>query len=127
MAVSVHVPPQPCLSRLDGHYLQQVIINLIVNAEQALRGKDTPSLSVSVVPQGEQVAILVEDNGGGLCGEASARAGQPFFSTQSPEALGLGLAVSRALVERQGGTLTLEAAERGTRVRVTLPAGVAVT
>jgi len=122
VAITVDLPEQPCLARLDGHYLQQVLINVIVNAEQALHGQPGPTLAIHVAVDGPWVEILVEDNGVGLSKEVHARAGEPFFSASSAHALGLGLAVSKALVEREGGTLSLAPAGTGTRVRIAVPA-----
>lgn len=112
-------PPPVCL--VDGHYLQQALVNLLINAERALRGEPDPTLAVRVEPSGDAIAIAVEDNGRGLCEEAAARAGEPFFSTDA-HTLGLGVAVARSLVEMQGGRLELEPhARRGTCARVILP------
>lgn len=122
VAITVDFPEQPCLARLDGHYLQQVLINVIVNAEQALHGQPGPTLAIRVAVEEGWVVILVEDNGVGLSREAHARVGEPFFSTSSSQALGLGLAVSKALVEREGGTLALAPTDAGTRVRIAVPA-----
>jgi C4-dicarboxylate-specific signal transduction histidine kinase len=121
VAVKVVLPEQACLARLDGHYLQQVLINIIANAEEALKGKEDRALTLSASSDDTEVLVVVEDNAGGLTGDAALRAGEPFFSTNSGQALGLGLAVSRALVERQGGTLTLVPTAGGTQVRITLP------
>lgn len=110
-----------CLARLDGHYLQQVVVNLVINAEQAVHGRPGPALTVRVAASVSTVELFIEDNGGGLAGEAQQRAGDSFFSTRQSPALGLGLAVSSALVEAQGGRLTVEATQEGTRARVSLP------
>jgi two-component system C4-dicarboxylate transport sensor histidine kinase DctB len=116
-------PPAPVLCRVDPHYLQQALVNLLLNAEQALKGQPDPTLRVAVAAApGGGATVLVEDNGCGL-GEAAGHAGEPFYSTLEAQALGLGVAVSRALVERQGGRLDLEpAGPRGTRARITLGA-----
>lgn len=112
----------PAWCRVDAHYLQQALVNLILNAEQALRGRPDPHLSVVVEATPREVIVVVEDNGGGLQAEAATRAGEPFFSTADAQTLGLGLAVTHALAERFGGRLELEAvAGEGTRARLRLP------
>lgn len=113
---------EEALCHLDAHGLQQVVVNLVINAEQALRGRPEPALRVAVSADGDHVAILVEDNGPGLDEDAARRAGRPFFTTIQTHALGLGLAVSRALVDAAGGDLELQALPaRGTRARIRLP------
>jgi two-component system C4-dicarboxylate transport sensor histidine kinase DctB len=113
-------PPAWC--HADGHYLQQAIVNLILNAEQALRGRPEPRVSVVVEAGPDEVAVIVEDNGRGLQGEAAARAGEPFFSTGEACALGLGVTVARALAEMHGGRLELApAGQQGTRACLCMP------
>jgi two-component system C4-dicarboxylate transport sensor histidine kinase DctB len=111
---------QNALCRLDAHYLQQVLVNLLLNAEQAVRGQPQPAIRVAVTIEGERVAVAVEDNGRGL-GDGIRRAGEPFYTTAERHALGLGVAVSRALVEAAGGTLELQPiAGGGTRALIRL-------
>lgn len=112
----------PALCHVDGHYLQQAVVNLILNGEEALRGRQDPRLIVAIEASPSEVAVVVEDNGAGLQGDAVVRAGEPFFSTAASRTLGLGLAVTRALAELQGGRLVLEqAAAQGTRASIRLP------
>lgn len=111
----------PAVCVADGHYLQQSLVNLIINAEQALKDQPDPCLEVSVSADAAHVVVTVQDNGRGLAEDAAARACEPFFSTSATR-LGLGLAVARALAERDGGQLSLEAdRSRGTKVTLGLP------
>lgn len=86
----------------------QVLLNLLVNAEMALSGVSTPTLRVVIVPTASGAALSVEDNGHGVAEEH--RAGlferRPIPENGSVDRLGIGLAVSRSLAERQGGALT---------------------
>jgi len=104
------------------HHLQQVLLNLLVNAEQALSGQSDGVVDVRV-SGGAAVVVTVTDNGPGV---AADRLAAVFEWPPSPGpgagTLGLGLPVSRALVESAGGTLVIEQpAGGGTRVVVTLP------
>lgn len=111
-----------CLCRTDAHYLQQVLLNLILNAETALRGRPEPALWVAVTATEREVRVQLEDNGPGLEGDATTRAFEPFYSTRAGHALGLGLAVSKALMRRSGGDLDVHTRrEGGTRAVITLP------
>jgi signal transduction histidine kinase len=108
--------------------LAQVILNLLVNAGDALEDHRTQNGEVRVVGQaeGSTVTLLVEDNGPGFPPEVLPRLFEAFFTTKAPEkGTGLGLALSREFVEQFGGTLSAEnRPEGGARLRVTLPAHV---
>ena len=108
--------------------LAQVILNLLVNAGDALEEHRAGKGEVRVVGQvdGSTVTLLVEDNGPGFPPEVLPRLFEAFFTTKAPEkGTGLGLALSREFVEQFGGTLSAEnRAEGGARLRITLPAHV---
>jgi two-component system, NtrC family, C4-dicarboxylate transport sensor histidine kinase DctB len=103
--------------------LQQVLLNLVVNAEQALAGRANATLRLTVQGEGEVVRIVVADNGPGLTVARQAAAfAWPPSPGETPGALGLGLQVSRGLVTEAAGTFAIEAPpDGGTAVVVTLP------
>jgi two-component system, NtrC family, sensor kinase len=105
--------------------LAQVILNLLVNAGDALEEAQVKGAEVWVrgSVEGSQVVLRVEDNGPGFPPEVLERLFEAFFTTKGPEkGTGLGLAISRELVERFGGTLTAEnRAEGGARLLLRLP------
>lgn len=92
--------------RGDRVQIQQVLINLLMNAEQAM--VSTPpgrrTLSIAVVACAEQVTVRVRDSGTGIVGIDPESLFNPFFSIK-PDGMGLGLSISRSIVERHGGTL----------------------
>ncbi|HLM43666.1 MAG TPA: ATP-binding protein, partial [Myxococcaceae bacterium] len=106
--------------------LAQVILNLLVNAGDALESRQGHEGEVRVVghADGSTVTLLVEDNGPGFKPEVLPRLFEAFFTTKEPEkGTGLGLALSREFVEQFGGTLSAEnRSEGGARLRITLPA-----
>jgi len=106
--------------------LAQVILNLLVNAGDALESRQSHEGEVRVVGlvEGSSVTLLVEDNGPGFAPEVLPRLFEAFFTTKEPEkGTGLGLALSREFVEQFGGTLSAEnRSEGGARLRITLPA-----
>jgi signal transduction histidine kinase len=108
--------------------LQQVLLNLATNAQQALREHPHPRDIEIVGYRDEDRAVLeVRDNGPGIPPEALSRVFEPFFTTK-PEGTGLGLAISTTIVREHGGELTAENAPEGGAVfRVTLPAGDAAS
>jgi signal transduction histidine kinase len=104
---------------LDESQLRQALLNLIRNAREAMqRGGE---LGVSVARAGEGVEICVDDEGAGVPEELRASIFDPFFTTKE-RGTGLGLAVTREIVEAHRGAIRCEPrAEGGTRFRIVLP------
>jgi two-component system, NtrC family, sensor kinase len=107
--------------------LNQVFLNLIVNAAQAISEVVSKThhpglIKVRTSCQGDQVVIEVSDSGPGIAVEAQPRVFDPFFTTKS-RGTGQGLAIARAIVvDRHQGLIDFETASgRGTTFRVRLP------
>ena len=105
--------------RGDAEALHQLVLNLLLNAQQALApGGDA---SYSVIRSGTCAVIAVVDSGRGMTGEQVERAFDPYYTTR-PKGTGLGLPIARQIAAAHGGSLTIESVpERGTRVEVRLP------
>jgi len=123
LEVDVETPAPRVLG--DEARLSQVVINLLVNAAQALSPEAVPRnlVTISVRAQGDRAVIDVADNGPGVPVEIRDRIFDPFFTTKPVGVgTGLGLAVCHGIVASMGGTLTLEnPAEGGARFRASLP------
>jgi len=104
---------------LDESQIRQALLNLIRNAREAMqKGGD---LSISVRRDGRGVEIRVEDTGPGVPEAVRASIFDPFFTTKQ-RGTGLGLAVTREIIEAHGGAIFCEPREvKGTRFRVVLP------
>lgn len=104
--------------------LEQVILNLILNACQALTDPEQAvRVTTSFDPRSRRVAVTVEDEGQGIPEEARDRIFDPFYTTRRDQGgTGLGLAVAARIVEEHGGALDIESeVGRGTVVRLLLP------
>jgi two-component system NtrC family sensor kinase len=112
----------------DAHQLQQVLINLLNNAQQALRaapGAREVTLTTQYDPEQQQITLLVADTGPGIPPALQGRIFEPFFTTKPPGVgTGLGLPLCRGIVEAHGGTLEVSSAPgQGATFRLTLPVG----
>ncbi len=109
----------------DRVQLQQVLLNLIVNAIEAMSAvHDRPrALTIVSRPDGpDAVAVEVRDSGTGLDAERAERLFEAFYSTKS-EGIGIGLSISRSIVEAHGGTLSAAPnVPHGAVFRIWLPA-----
>lgn len=106
--IQVHreLPQALALVRVDEGRLQQVLINLILNAADAMEGQGELWLRAWSDPEEPCVYLEVRDSGPGIPAEVMAQMFDPFFSTKAPgEGTGLGLAISQAIVEAFGGEL----------------------
>ncbi|WP_256873379.1 PAS domain-containing sensor histidine kinase [Pseudomonas taiwanensis] len=108
--------------------LEQVLINLMVNARDAMLGKKekepdfAPSILVGLEPRGAWVELRVEDNGGGIDPRLLEKIFEPFFTTKPVgKGTGLGLSVSYGIVQQMGGRLSVENAAEGACFRIALP------
>jgi two-component system sensor kinase FixL len=121
------VPETVGLALVDRTQMHQVLLNLIRNAAEALEGKPDGRIAVSATRDstsltGGALVITVTDNGPGLDPDVAGRLFEPFVSTK-PTGLGIGLAISRTIVEGHGGRLLAKPAEGGgTAFRILLPA-----
>lgn len=115
------LPEQPVLVMADRLRLEQVIINLVRNALDAMGGVDEPELDI-LVTSGDEVVIAVRDTGHGI--EKPEQLFEPFYTTKKPgEGVGLGLAISSGIVTDLGGRLTARNGETGGAVfEIRLPA-----
>ena len=121
--LTVEVPADTPPVRANLNSLQQVLVNLLKNAKDALDESGGGKLSVRVEhdEDAQQLRVRVEDTGPGIPPEVKERLFQPFFTTKQ-EGVGLGLYYVHSLAEAIGAELTLEDREFGGAVaRITLP------
>ena len=108
---------------VDRVQIQQVLLNLIRNAVEAMEGQPVRELSVRTHHAGGSVIVTVADTGAGVPAQIEAKLFQPFVTTKR-DGMGIGLSVCRTIIEAHGGRLSMErVATGGTVFRFSVPAG----
>jgi two-component system nitrogen regulation sensor histidine kinase NtrY len=117
---AIHFMDSPGTFNADSHLLEQVIINLIRNALDAVSQIEKPAIRLIVGPRpGRQVSIQVQDNGPGIPAEILDRIFVPFFSTKE-SGTGIGLSLSRQIIIMHKGTLEVNTGEGKTIFEIIL-------
>jgi two-component system NtrC family sensor kinase len=113
------LPAVPC----DPSQIQQVVLNLLLNAAEATQSKAERRVSISTAAAEGGVRLIVSDNGEGIPPENLAKIFHPFFTTKSEgKGVGLGLAVSYGIIEAHGGEIEVKSTVgEGTTFTVSLP------
>jgi signal transduction histidine kinase len=129
IALRVQIPGEIAVLG-DSVQLEQVLLNLLINARQAMIGKGG-SLTVKAAAEGDQIKIQVIDTGPGIPENLLPKIFQPFFTTkgtarkEEARGTGLGLAICKEIVEHHKGRITVESqVGRGTTFNVFLPTSV---
>jgi len=102
----------------DAIRLEQVLLNLVMNAFDAMQAGGT--LSLAVIAQDEKITIEVSDTGHGIPDNVRARIFDPYFTTKS-NGSGMGLAVCDKIIRQHGGQIDVEAGASGATFRISLP------
>jgi two-component system C4-dicarboxylate transport sensor histidine kinase DctB len=94
--------------------LEQVVLNLLSNAIDAVRNRKEPCIRVSGAAEGACCVIAVDDNGPGIAADTGTQLFEPFYTTKLPgEGLGLGLATAHRIANDHGGTLSFDQSPLG--------------
>jgi len=107
----------------DDRQLQQVLLNLLMNAEHAMTSSATKTLTIRSANERGRVVVAITDTGCGMSPEVQKRVFEPFFTTKPEgQGTGLGLSVSYGIVRTHGGTLSVTSLEgAGATFRVAFP------
>ncbi len=125
----------PVRARIDPHQLELALVNLILNARDAIAAEGTISIEVSLevvydeearrlgIEPGAYASLIVGDTGAGMTSEIAAKAFEPFFTTKPVgQGTGLGLSMVHGFVLQSGGHVSLESEPGvGTAIRLLLP------
>jgi signal transduction histidine kinase len=107
---------------VDESQFEMVLLNLVVNARDAMNGRGRIVLQTYPAPRHGGACLTVEDNGPGMAEGTRRRALEPFFTTKGSAGTGLGLAQAYGFMQQIGGSLDIDSAPgKGTRVRLFFP------
>lgn len=120
--MTVTTGAEPTLVMLDDAQAEQILLNLALNARDAMPAGGTLAVTVGLDPGGRRVQLAVSDTGTGMSDEVLAHAFEPFFTTKSGLGTGLGLSTVRRIAANAGGDVQIVSRPgAGTTVRMFLP------
>jgi signal transduction histidine kinase/CheY-like chemotaxis protein len=122
--VTLDFDPKLPETMVDANQIQQVFLNVIINAEQAILAEHSEGkLTVQTRKDGDSIRITFRDTGPGMNAETRGRIFDPFFTTKDPgEGTGLGLTISYNIIEEHGGRIWVESEPgRGSTFVIQLP------
>ena len=122
VCVETNLAPQLPLVKIDAEQIKQVLLNLTINALQAMPKGGQIVLRTLLENEKQSVVVEVEDKGGGVDPAIAARIFDPFFSTKE-KGVGLGLSIAYKIAVQHGGSLTVRNGTHGAIFRLSLPLG----
>lgn len=124
IALHMDLAPMPLDVLANREEIQQLVLNLLMNAEQAILSEaESGAITLRTFPAGEFHAFEISDTGPGVPEDNRGRIFEPFFTTRPVgEGTGLGLAISHGIAASHGGSLELQPGKKGATFRLTLPA-----
>jgi signal transduction histidine kinase len=118
--VRLSLDQQAAYARLDQSSLRGALINLMLNAIEAM--KDGGTLSISIAHTGEALLLEIADTGHGISEDEVKKIFEPFYTTKE-QGLGLGMPYAKKIIEQHGGTISLNSRPgEGTTISIALPA-----
>ncbi|MEW5964496.1 MAG: ATP-binding protein [Pseudomonadota bacterium] len=112
--VTTDLPAEPLLVTGGDVRLQQVLVNLIGNAVDAVAGQTLPNIRIAARAEGATIVLTVADTGPGIAAENLPRVFDPFFSTKEVgDGMGLGLSITYGIVQQFGGEISAANAAEG--------------
>jgi signal transduction histidine kinase len=114
-------PKLPCIL-FDAGQLQQVIMNIVINAVDAMEESGVLTIETSRAPSGREIVIRISDTGKGIPDDVLPLIFEPFFTTKKVgKGTGLGLAIVHGIVTRAGGSIEAASSPEGATFTVRLP------
>lgn len=125
ISLSTRLEADAIFGLVDPRALQQVMLNLLSNAVDAVQGRSCPEIVIGMKKSGKLILIVFEDNGCGIPESHTRKMFTAFFTTK-PDGTGLGLPIAAKVLAKMNGTIEISSRENvGTTVTVTIPEGSA--
>ena len=121
--ICLELSSEVSVTAADKTLIEQVVLNLVMNAMEAMEGfpRDQRKMRIKTYQDAEYIHVAVSDFGPGLDAKIAARVFEPFFTTK-PEGMGMGLSLTRSIIEAHGGRLWAQnEPSRGATFEFTLP------
>lgn len=119
--VQIHIDRKLPHVQIDRWQMVQAIVNLLQNAADAVAERDRRVLSITVQAEGTQLRIAISDTGPGIASADLSKIFHAFFTTKGERGTGLGLYITKQVIEEHYGTITVETGDRGTTFVISLP------
>jgi len=124
--LEIGLPPQPVLGRADRTQVEQMIVNLVVNASDAMPDGGLLTIAVDTDAAAHEARLIVRDTGTGMDTATAAQVFEPFFTTKGLDGTGLGLSMVHGIVTQSGGEIAVASRPgAGTTFTITLPLATA--
>jgi C4-dicarboxylate-specific signal transduction histidine kinase len=119
--VRIHQEPGLPLVALDRWQVVQAIVNLLQNAADAMASQERRVLSITARVEDDQMRIAISDSGSGIAPANLAHIFEPFFTTKGECGTGLGLYITKQVIEEHHGDIAVNSGDRGTTFVISLP------
>jgi len=119
--VQVHLDPQLPLIDIDRGQMVQALVNLLQNAVDAMADLDRRILSITAHIDGLHLRIAISDVGRGIASANVSKVFDPFFTTKGEKGTGLGLYITKQVIEEHRGEINIQTSDRGSTFVISLP------
>lgn len=119
--VRVQLEPNLPLVSLDKWQMVQAVVNLLQNAADAMADQKKRILSITARVEGSQLRVAISDTGTGIAAVNEPHIFEPFFTTKGERGTGLGLYITRRVIQDHGGAIDVQTDDRGTTFVISLP------
>jgi two-component system NtrC family sensor kinase len=119
--IQAQIEPDLPLVRLDRWQMAQAIVNVLLNAGEAMAGLDRRVLSITAAKQPGHLRLAISDTGPGITPTNLQKIFDPFFTTKGERGTGLGLYITKQVIEEHRGTINVQTGSRGTSFVISLP------